>query len=50
MRAKISRVEKEKQEITVSLLDTAFSMPITIDAGYAKLVGRAKTDVPQAQS
>ncbi|MDG6917022.1 MAG: KOW motif-containing protein, partial [Nitrososphaerota archaeon] len=41
MRAKISRVEKEKQEITVSLLDTAFAMPITIDAAYAKLVARA---------
>jgi transcriptional antiterminator NusG len=44
MRAKISRVEKEKQEITVSLLDTAFAMPITIDAAYAKLVARAKPE------
>jgi transcription termination/antitermination protein NusG len=44
MRAKITRVEKEKQEITVSLLDTAFAMPITIDAAYAKLVGRAKPE------
>ena len=49
MRAKISRVEKEKQEITVTLLDTAFAMPITIDAGYAKLVGRAKPEAPQTQ-
>jgi transcriptional antiterminator NusG len=48
MRAKISRVEKEKQEITVSLLDTAFAMPITIDAAYAKLVGRAKAPEGQA--
>ena len=44
MRAKISRVEKEKQEITVALLDTAFAMPITIDAAYAKLVARAKPE------
>jgi len=50
MRAKISRVEKEKQEITVSLLDTAFAMPITIDAAYAKLVGRAKPENPQQTS
>ena len=47
MRAKISRVEKEKQEITVTLIDTSFSMPITIDASYVKLVGRAK---PEAQA
>jgi len=48
MRAKITRVEKEKQEITVSLLDTAFAMPITIDAAYAKLVLRAKPGTPEA--
>jgi len=47
MRAKISRVEKEKQEITVTLIDTSFAMPITIDASYVRLVGRAK---PEAQS
>ena len=47
MRAKISRVEKEKQEITVTLIDTSFAMPITIDASYVKLVGRAK---PEAQA
>jgi transcription elongation factor SPT5 len=47
MRAKISRVEKEKQEITVSLLDTAFAMPITIDASYVKIVERAKPEPPK---
>jgi transcription termination/antitermination protein NusG len=44
MRANISRVEKEKQEITVILIDTAFAMPITIDASYVKLVARAKPE------
>jgi transcriptional antiterminator NusG len=44
MRAKIARVEKEKQEITVTLIDTSFSMPITIDASYVRLVGRAKPE------
>ena len=44
MRAKITRVEKEKQEITVSLLDTAFAMPITLEASYVKIVGRAKPE------
>jgi transcriptional antiterminator NusG len=44
MRATISRIEKEKQEITVILIDTAFAMPITIDASYVKLVARAKPE------
>ncbi len=42
MRAKVSRVEQAKQEITVTLIDTSFAMPITIDAAYTKLVSRAK--------
>jgi transcriptional antiterminator NusG len=44
MRAKISRVEKEKQEITVVLIDTAFAMPITIDASYVRIVSKAKPE------
>ncbi len=44
MRAKISRLDKEKQEITVVLIDTAFAMPITIDASYVKVVERAKPE------
>ena len=47
MRAKISRVEKEKLEVVVTLLDTAFSMPITIDASFTKLVERAKPEQPK---
>lgn len=47
MRAKITRVEKEKQEITVSLLDTAFALPITIDASYVRLTAKAKPDSTQ---
>jgi transcription termination/antitermination protein NusG len=47
MRAKISRVEKEKQEITVVLIDTAFAMPITIDGSYVKIVERAKAAPPK---
>ena len=44
MKAKISRVEKEKQEITVVLIETAFAMPITIDASYVRIIARAKPD------
>jgi transcriptional antiterminator NusG len=47
MRAKISRVEKEKQEITVVLIDTAFAMPITIDASYVRIISRAKPETPK---
>jgi transcriptional antiterminator NusG len=44
MRAKITRLEKEKQEVTVILLDTAYQMPISLDAAYLKLVERAKPE------
>lgn len=44
MRAKITRLEKEKQEVTVVLLDTQYQMPITIDPGYVKLIERAKPE------
>ena len=46
MRAMITNVEKEKQEIRISLLDTAFALPITIDPSYVKLTARAKAPNP----
>ncbi len=42
MRAKITRLEKEKQEVTVLLLDTPYQIPITIDATYIRIIERAK--------
>ncbi len=48
MRATITRVEKEKQEITVVLSDTAYQMPITIDPAYTKLISKAKPEQPKA--
>jgi transcriptional antiterminator NusG len=47
MRAKITRLEKEKQEVTVILIDTAYQMPISLDAAYLKLVERAKSEAPK---
>lgn len=44
MRAKITRLEREKQEVTVILLETAYQMPISLDAGYLKLIERAKPE------
>src|SRR6266849_6132196 len=43
MRAKITRIEHAKQEITVVLVDTPYQMPITLSAGYVKIVEKAKT-------
>jgi len=47
MRAKITRVEQAKQEITVTLMDTPYSLPVTIDASYVKIVERAKVEQPK---
>lgn len=47
MRAKITRLEKEKQEITVVLLDTAYQMPVTIDGSYVRVVEKAKPEAPK---
>jgi transcriptional antiterminator NusG len=44
MRAKITRLERAKQEVTVVLLDTPYQMPVTIDVGYVKLIERAKPE------
>ena len=48
MRARITRLEKEKQEVTVILLDTVYQMPISLDAAYLKLVERAKPPADSA--
>jgi transcriptional antiterminator NusG len=47
MRAKISRVEQSKQEVTVVLLDTPYQLPVTVDAAYLKIVEKAKTEQPK---
>jgi transcription termination/antitermination protein NusG len=44
MRAKISRIEPQKQEVTVVLLDTPYQLPVTVDAAYLKIVEKAKTE------
>ena len=38
MKAKITRVDYEKQEATVVLLDAPYQLPVTVDANYLKLV------------
>ena len=38
MKATITRLEVEKEEATVVLLDAAYQLPVTVDANYLKLV------------
>ena len=42
MRAKITRVDKTKEEVTLELLEATFTLPITVHADYVKLVEKAK--------
>ncbi len=37
MKATITRVDHEKEEATVILLDAAYELPVTVDANYLKL-------------
>jgi len=44
MRAKITRVDRAKEEVTLELLEATFTLPITVHADYVKLVERAKKE------
>ncbi len=44
MRAKITRIESAKQEVTVVMLDTPFQLPVTVSAAYLRVVARAKAE------
>jgi len=43
MRAKITRIDKAKAEVTLELLEATFTLPITVHSDYVKLVEKAKT-------
>ena len=38
MKATVTRVDQEKEEATVILLDASYQLPVTVDANYLKLV------------
>jgi len=44
MRAKITRIDKTKGEVTLELLEATFPLPITVHADYVKLVEKAKSE------
>ncbi len=37
MKATVSRLDKEKEEATVVLLDASYQLPVTVDANYLKI-------------
>jgi transcriptional antiterminator NusG len=44
MRAKITRIDKAKAEVTLELLEATFTLPITVHSDYVKLVEKAKSE------
>lgn len=43
MRAKITRLDKPKAEVTLELLEATFTLPITVHSDYVKLVEKAQS-------
>jgi transcriptional antiterminator NusG len=44
MRAKITRIDKTKGDVTLELLEATFTLPITVHSDYVKIVEKAKTE------
>jgi transcriptional antiterminator NusG len=44
MRAKITRIDKGKAEVTLELLEATFTLPITVDSDYVKLVEKSREE------
>ena len=44
MKAKITRVNKVKQEATLELLEATFTLPITVHVDYLKLIEKVKIE------
>jgi len=44
MRAKITQIDKGKEEVTLELLEATFTLPITVHADYVRLVERGKKE------
>ena len=42
MRAKITDIDRAKEEVTIELLEASFTLPITVHADYLKLVKKGK--------
>ncbi len=42
MKAKIIRIDKVKEEVTIELLEASFTLPITVHADYVKILEKSK--------
>lgn len=42
MRAKVTDIDRNKEEVTIELLEAAFTLPVTVHADYVKLVSKGK--------
>ncbi|MEM3549736.1 MAG: transcription elongation factor Spt5 [Candidatus Bathyarchaeia archaeon] len=45
MRAKITHIDKSKEEVTLELLEATFTLPITVHSDYVKLVEKTRSEV-----
>jgi len=45
MKAKITRIDKTKSEVTLELLEATFTLPITVHADYVRLVEKNKDEL-----
>lgn len=44
MRAKITRIDKTKAEVTLELLEASFTLPITVNSDYVKIVEKDRRE------
>jgi transcriptional antiterminator NusG len=49
MRAKITRIDKAKAEVTLELLEATFTLPITVNSDYVKLVRKSEGESGETQ-
>ena len=42
MRAKITDIDRAKEEVTIELFEAAFTLPVTVHADYVKLVSKVR--------
>lgn len=44
MKAKITRINEPREEVTLELLEASFTLPITVHADYVKLIEKAQKE------
>jgi transcriptional antiterminator NusG len=42
MKAKITEIDRTKEEVTIELLEATFTLPITVHADYVKVTEKAQ--------